>query len=68
MKEVNRFSRESLYGELTASNEYIQRSIFGFQNEDKFIEHLAKMAIQYQVFRNGRLPQLKTDLSCSSID
>lgn len=68
MKEMIRSCREKLYGELITSNRYVQGFIFGFQDEDKFIEHLANLAIQYQIFRNGRLPQLKTYISNTSFD
>lgn len=68
MKEMIYLSRDKLYEEFMVSNKYDQKFIFGFQNEDKFIEHLAQLAIQYHVFRNGRLPQLKVDLSYTNID
>lgn len=68
MKEMIYISREKLYGELIISNKYVQRFIFGFQEEDKFIEHLANLAIQYQIFRNGRLPQLMTQAPTANMD
>lgn len=68
MKQMIRNSRKKIYGELIDSNKYVQRFIFGFQDEEKFIEHLANLAIQYQIYRNGRLPQLKSQISDANMD
>ncbi len=67
MKKNIRACRDKLYGHLI-KGEYTHGSIFDFQDEEELIDHLANLAIKYQSFRNGYLPQIKKESNDLSIE
>lgn len=63
MKDLISRCRQKLYPNLIDTGVYTQQNVFGFYDENKLIEHLADLALEYQSFRNGRLPNIKMSTS-----
>lgn len=61
MKNNIKACRDKLYGHLISNEVYVHSSIFDFEDEESLINHLADLAIKYQSFRNGFLPQIKKE-------
>lgn len=59
MKDLISRCRQKLYPNLIDTGVYTQQNVFGFYDENKLIEHLADLALKYQSFRNGHLPNIK---------